>query len=163
MIYFNYKYKMSLLLVSTENKKIEVSFEEIKCFKFITAMLNIEDDDENTNYELNEDLEVPVDVSYETLKKVLEFRNYELKNEDTHQQEKELFYNQYFVCSDTVLFDLMNSVDYLQYEYLLDKACEKLSDDILKCESVDDVKVKFKITREFTKEEENEILESAKM
>ena len=56
MIYLNYKYKMSLLLVSTENKKIEVSFEEIKCFKFITAMLNIEDDDENTNYELNEDL-----------------------------------------------------------------------------------------------------------
>lgn len=154
---------MSLLLVSTENKKIEVSFEEIKCLKFITAKLNIEDDDENTNYELNEDLEVPVDVSYETLKKILEFRNYELENEDTHQQEKELFYNQYFVCSDTVLFDLMNSVDYLQYEYLLDKACEKLSDDILKCESVDDVKVKFKITREFTKEEENEILESAKM
>ena len=149
MIYYKYKYKMSLLLVSTENKKIEVSFEEIKCFKFITAMLNIEDDDENTNYELNEDLEVPVDVSYETLKKVLEFRNYELKNEDTHQQEKELFYNQYFVCSDTVLFDLMNSVDYLQYEYLLDKACEKLSDDILKCDSVDDVKLKFKITREF--------------
>ena len=34
----------------------------------------------------------------------------------------------------------MNSVDYLQYEYLLDKACEKLSDDILKCDSVDDVK-----------------------
>ena len=149
MIYYKYKYKMSLLLVSTENKKIEVSFEEIKCFKFITAMLNIEDDDENTNYELNEDLEVPVDVSYETLKKILEFRNYELENEDTHQQEKELFYNQYFVCSDTVLFDLMNSVDYLQYEYLLDKACEKLSDDILKCDSVDDVKLKFKITREF--------------
>ena len=60
---------MSLLLVSTENKKIEVSFEEIKCFKFITAMLNIEDDDENTNYELSEDLEVPIDVSYDTLKK----------------------------------------------------------------------------------------------
>ena len=154
---------MSLLLVSTENKKIEVSFEEIKCFKFITAMLNIEDDDENTNYELNEDLEVPVDVSYETLKKILEFRNYELENKDTHQQEKEIFYNQYFVCSDTVLFDLMNSVDYLQYEYLLDKACEKLSDDILKCDSVDDVKKKFQISREFTEEEENEILNIAKM
>ena len=154
---------MSLLLVSTENKKIKVSFEEIKCLKFITAMLNIEDDDENTNYELNEDLEVPIDVSYETLKKILEFRNYELENEDTHDQEKELFYNQYFVCSDTILFDLMNSVDYLQYEYLLDKACEKLSDDILKCDSVDDVKVKFKITREFTEKEENDILESAKM
>ena len=153
---------MSLLLVSTENKKIKVSFEEIKCFKFITAMLNIEDDDENTNYELSEDLEVPVDVSYDTLKKILEFRNYELENKDTHEQEKELFYTQYFVCSDTVLFDLMNSVDYLQYEYLLDKACEKLSDDIFKCDSVDDVKVKFKITRVFSEKDENDILESLK-
>ena len=154
---------MSLLLVSKENKKIEVSFEEIKNLKLITAMLNIQNDDKNTNYELNEDIEIPLDVSYDILKKVLEFINYELENEDTNDQEKELFYNQYFVCSDTILFDLMNSVDYLEYEYLLDKACEKLSDDILKCDSVEDVKLKFKITREFTEQEETQILESVKM
>lgn len=154
---------MSLLLVSKENKKIEVSFEEIKNLKLITAMLNIENDDKNTNYELNEDIEIPLDVSYDILKKILEFINYELENEDTNTQEKELFYNQYFVCSDTILFDLMNSVDYLEYEYLLDKACEKLSDDILKCDSVEDVKLKFKITREFTEQEETQILESVKM
>jgi hypothetical protein len=154
---------MSLLLVSKENKKIEVSFEEIKNLKLITAMLNIENDDKNTNYELNEDIEIPLDVSYDILKKILEFINYELENEDTNTQEKELFYNQYFVCSDTILFDLMNSVDYLEYEYLLDKACETLSDDILKCDSVEDVKLKFKITREFTEQEETQILESVKM
>lgn len=154
---------MSLLLVSKENKKIEVSFEEIRNLKLITAMLNIQNDDKNTNYELNEDIEIPLDVSYDILKKILEFINYELENEDTNDQEKELFYNQYFVCSDTILFDLMNSVDYLEYEYLLDKACEKLSDDILKCDSVEDVKLKFKITREFTEQEETQILESVKM
>ncbi len=154
---------MSLLLVSKENKKIEVSFEEIKNLKLITAMLNIQNDDKNTNYELNEDIEIPLDVSYDILKKILEFINYELENEDTNDQEKELFYNQYFICSDTILFDLMNSVDYLEYEYLLDKACEKLSDDILKCDSVEDVKLKFKITREFTEQEETQILESVKM
>ena len=154
---------MSLLLVSKENKKIEVSFEEIRNLKLITAMLNIQNDDKNTNYELNEDIEIPLDVSYDILKKILEFINYELENEDTNDQEKELFYNQYFICSDTILFDLMNSVDYLEYEYLLDKACEKLSDDILKCDSVEDVKLKFKITREFTEQEETQILESVKM
>ena len=153
---------MSLLLVSKENKKIEVSFEEIKNLKLITAMLNIQNDDKNTNYELNEDIEIPLDVSYDILKKILEFINYELENEDTNDQEKELFYNQYFICSDTILFDLMNSVDYLEYEYLLDKACEKLSDDILKCDSVEDVKLKFKITREFTEQEETQILEICK-
>ena len=154
---------MSLFLISKENKKIEVSFEEIKNLKLITAMLNIQNDDKNTNYELNEDIEIPLDVSYDILKKILEFINYELENEDTNDQEKELFYNQYFICSDTILFDLMNSVDYLEYEYLLDKACEKLSDDILKCDSVEDVKLKFKITREFTEQEETQILESVKM
>ena len=154
---------MSLLLVSKENKKIEVSFEEIKNLKLIALMLNIQNDDKNTNYELNEDIEIPLDVSYDILKKILEFINYELENEDTNDQEKELFYNQYFICSDTILFDLMNSVDYLEYEYLLDKACEKLSDDILKCDSVEDVKLKFKITREFTEQEETQILESVKM
>jgi len=52
----------------------------------------------------------------------------------------------------------MGAADYLNYEYLLDKACEKLSDDILKCDSIEDVKTKFKITKEFTEEEEQEIL-----
>tara|TARA_B110000114_G_C14933976_1_gene333535 strand:- start:108 stop:572 length:465 start_codon:yes stop_codon:yes gene_type:complete len=154
---------MSLVLVSKENKKIDVSFEEIKNLKIITSMLNIENDAKDTTYELNEDIEVPLDISYEILKKILEFINYELEHEDTNDQEKELFYNQYFICSDTILFDLMNSVDYLDYNYLLDKACEKLSDDILKCDSVEDVKTKFQITREFTDKEETQILESAKM
>ena len=34
---------------------------------------------------------MPVDVSYDTLKKILEFRNYELENKDTHEQEKNYF------------------------------------------------------------------------
>ena len=64
---------------------------------------------------------------------------------------------------DDLLFNIMNSADYLEYEYLLDKACDKLSDDILKCNSVDEVKKKFKITREFTEEEENSILKDIKL
>ena len=154
---------MSLVLVTTENKKHPVSFEEIKPFKFITAMLNLDNDDENTTYELNEDLEIPLDMSMETLNKILDFSNYELNNEDTDLHEKLLFYDQYFTCSDSLLFEVINSADYLQYDLLLDKGCEKLSDDILKCDSVDDVKKKFQISREFTEDEENEILNIAKM
>ena len=94
------------------------------------------------------------------MKKIMQFVDFELENVDKHIHEKLLFYNEYFVCSDTVLFELMNSTDYLQYEELLDKACEKLSDDILKCDSVNDVKLKFKITKEFTPEEELDIINS---
>lgn len=151
---------MSIVLTTKENKEFPLSFEQIKNFKLITSMLGIDDSDENTTYEISEDLKIPIDVSYDTMKKIMQFVDFELENVDKHIHEKLLFYNEYFVCSDTVLFELMNSTDYLQYEELLDKACEKLSDDILKCDSVNDVKLKFKITKEFTAEEEQDIINS---
>lgn len=151
---------MSIVLTTKENKEFPLSFEQIKNFKLITSMLGIDGSDENTTYEISEDLKIPIDVSYDTMKKIMQFVDFELENVDKHIHEKLLFYNEYFVCSDTVLFELMNSTDYLQYEELLDKACEKLSDDILKCDSVDDVKLKFKITKEFTQEEEQDIINS---
>ena len=151
---------MSIVLTTKENKEFPLSFEQIKNFKLITSMLGIDDSDENTTYEISENLKIPIDVSYDTMKKIMQFVDFELENVDKHIHEKLLFYNEYFVCSDTVLFELMNSTDYLQYEELLDRACEKLSDDILKCESVNDVKLKFKITKEFTPEEEQDIINS---
>lgn len=153
---------MSLRLVTNDNKHINVSLNQVLQFKFLTNMLDIEDTDNNT-YELEEDYEIPLDVSFNTLKKILEFSDYELNNKSTHIHEKAVFYNNYFNCSDELLFSVMNCSDYLNYDYLLEKACEKLADDIVKCNSVDDVKKKFKITREFTEEEEKEILEYAKM
>lgn len=155
---------MSLRLVTNDNKHINVSLEEVLEFKLITDMLDIDIDTlENTTYELSEDYEIPLDISFNILSKIIEFSNYELNNKETHTHIKCVYYNEYFTCEDEILFGIMNSVDYLNYDYLLNKACEKLSDDILKCDSVEDVKKKFKITREFTEEEENEILEYAKM
>ena len=155
---------MSLRLVTNDNKNINVSLEEVLEFKLITDMLDIDIDTlENTTYELSEDYEIPLDISFNILNKIIEFSNYELNNKETHIHNKSVYYNEYFTCEDEILFGIMNSADYLNYDYLLDKACEKLSDDILKCDSVEDVKKKFKITREFTEEEENEIIEYAKM
>lgn len=153
---------MSLVLLTNDNKNIKVSLAEVLQFKLITNMLSIYDTENNT-YELEEDYEIPLDIQYNTLKKILEFSNYELNNKNTHIHDKSVFYNQYFICEDDLLFNIMNSADYLEYEYLLDKACDKLSDDILKCNSVDEVKKKFKITREFTEEEENSILKDIKL
>ena len=153
---------MSLRLVTNDNKHINVSLDTVLEFKLITDMLDINDTKNNT-YELGEDYEIPLDIPYIILNKIIEFSNFELKNKDTHIHTKSVYYNEYFTCDDEILFGIMNYADYLNYDYLLDKACDKLSDDILKCDSVDDVKKKFKITREFTEEEENEILEYAKM
>ena len=155
---------MSLRLVTNDNKNINVSLEEVLEFKLITDMLDIDIDTlENTTYELSEDYEIPLDISFNILNKIIEFSNYELNNKETHIHNKLVYYNEYFTCEDEILFGIMNSADYLNYDSLLDKSCEKISDDILKCDSVEDVKKKFKITREFTEEEEKEILEYAKM
>ena len=78
---------MSLILVTTENKKIDITINRIFPFKFITAMLNIDDDIKNgtdeISFELEEDLEIPLDIKYETLKKILEFSDYELNNKES--------------------------------------------------------------------------------
>ena len=151
---------MSIILTTKEKKEFPLSFEQIKNFKLITSMLGIDNNEENTTYEISEDLIIPINVSYDIMKKIMQFVDFELENGDNHIHDKLLFYNEYFVCSDIVLFELLNSTDYLGYEELLDKACEKLSDDILKCDSVNDVKLKFKITKEFTPEEEEDIINS---
>ena len=74
---------MSLRLVTNDNKHINVSLDQILEFKFITSMLHIEDTD-NNSYELEEDYEIPLDISFSSLEKILEFSNYELNNKETH-------------------------------------------------------------------------------
>ena len=154
---------MSIRLVTKDNKNINVSVNEILDFKIITDMLEIYDIDKSANYEIEDTYEIPLDITYNTLKKILEFSSFETKNVNIHIHEKSVFYSKYFEMKDEELFDVINSADYLNYDYLIDKACDKLSDDILSCNSVDELKKKFKITREFTKEEENEILNYSTM
>ena len=47
---------MSIVLTTKENKEFPLSFEQIKNFKLITSMLGIDDSDENTTYEISEDV-----------------------------------------------------------------------------------------------------------
>ena len=67
---------MSLVLLTNDNKNIKVSLTEVLEFKLIRNMLSIYDTENNT-YELEEDYEIPLDIQYNTLKKILEFSNYE--------------------------------------------------------------------------------------
>ena len=62
---------MSLRLVTNDNKHINVSLEEVLEFKLITDMLDIDIDTlENTTYELSEDYEIPLDISFNILSKI---------------------------------------------------------------------------------------------
>jgi len=149
---------MSLKLKTSDNKLLEVELKKITNLKMICALLNIEDNEE---YMLTEDFELPLeDIDYNTLKKIYTFCEYEYNMKDINctTQDKFNWYNSYFTCSNEDLFNLLNGCDYLQYEYLLDMGCDRLANDIKKCDSVDSLKSKFGITKDLTEEEEKELL-----
>ena len=91
---------MSIRLVTKDNKNINVSVNEILDFKIITDMLEIYDIDKSANYEIEETYEIPLDITYNTLKKILEFSSFETKNVNIHIHEKSVFYNKYFEMKD---------------------------------------------------------------
>ena len=149
---------MSLKLKTSDNKLLEVELKKIKDLKMICALLNIEDNEE---YMLTEDFELPLeDIDYNTLNKIYTFCEYEYNMKDINctTQDKFNWYNSYFTCSNDDLFNLLNGCDYLQYEYLLDMGCDRLANDIKKCDSVDSLKARFGITKDLTEEEEKELL-----
>ena len=149
---------MSLKLKTSDNKLLSVELKKIKELKMICALMNIE---EGEDYELTEDYELPLeDINYDTLRKIYSFCEYEYEVKDVNctTQDKFNWYNSYFTCSNEDLFNLLNGCDYLQYEYLLDMGCDRLANDIKKCDSVDSLKAKFGITKDLTEEEEKELL-----
>ena len=149
---------MSLKLKTSDNKLLSVELKKIKELKMICALMNIE---ENEDYELTEDYELPLeDINYDTLRKIYSFCEYEYEVKDVNctTQDKFNWYNSYFTCSNEDLFSLLNGCDYLQYEYLLDMGCDRLANDIKQCDSVDSLKAKFGLTKDLTEEEEKELL-----
>ena len=155
---------MSICLKTEDEETIYVSLEEIKEFKTIMTYLNIELKDLNTDnveIQIEDDIitELP-GINFKTIDKILEYVRFELENKDLHLHNKSVWYNNFLTCKDSLLIDIMNACDYLQYNELLEKCCEKLSDDLNKCNSVEDLKIKLKITRDLTKDEEEELVSS---
>jgi len=147
---------MPVTIQTSDNKEIETELKLLNKLQTIQELINAEDEEE-----LDEcSVEIPLDVEYDTMNKILLVCNYEYENREKNITEDDRFnwYNNYFTCNNDILNKILESADYLGYEELVDMGCEKIANDIKCCKSVDDVKKKFGVSKEITKEQENELL-----
>ena len=149
-------------LLTNDNETIEIDIEKIQELKLIMELIDSNDDDSDD--EEDNQIEIPIDVESKILKKILEACNYEYENRDNNITDDDKFnwYNNYFICNEEDLHKLLESADYLNYDSLVDLGCEKIANDIRSCNSLDDVKKKLSVSKEITKEEENELLNQYK-
>jgi len=147
---------MPVTIQTNDKKEIETELKFLSKLQTIQELINVEENDE-----LDEcDVEIPLDVDYDTMNKILTVCNYEYENREKNNTEDDRFnwYNNYFTCNNDILNKILESSDYLGYEELVDMGCEKIANDIKSCKSVDDVKKKFGVSKEITKEQETELL-----
>ena len=152
---------MKIVIITKDNDKISINKECIKSFKILESLLEEYNDEDEDNNEDNDDIiEIPLEINTSVLNKILEIYTYEIDSQDKSvtDQDKYNWYNNYFSISDDDMCNLLESADYLEYEYLVDLGCERIADSIRSCKSVDDVKKKFGVTKEISQDEENELL-----
>ena len=76
------------------------------------------------------------------LNKILIILNYihTIKDLNITEQDMYNYINEFLDCKNEILCDLLNTADYLQYDDLVDVVCEKIADDIQKCDSIETIK-----------------------
>ena len=68
------------------------------------------------------------------------------------------YINEFLDCKNDTICELLNTADYLQYDNLIDVICEKIADDIQKCDNLETLKKKFNIKNIISQEEEDELI-----
>lgn len=170
---------MPLIIVTNDNKKIII--ENIEPYNKIKLLMSLISDNEdeilvnlnNENNENNDNInnnlinmsdnyEFELNASYFILNKIFEYSKYIYTIKDLNITEQDMYnYNEEFLdCKNEILCDLLNTADYLQYDDLIDIICNKIADDIQKCDSIETIKKKFNIKNIISKEEEEELLKN---
>ena len=81
-----------------------------------------------------------------------------IKDINITEQDIYNYINKYLDCKHEIICDLLNTADYLQYDNLVDVICEKIADDIQKCDSIETIQKNFNIKNIISKEEEEQLL-----
>lgn len=160
---------MSLTINTTDNKNIVI--DDIKPYYNIKLIMdlissNLEEELINTNENntmlLTEDYEITLNSSYFILNKILDYAKhmYIIKDLNTTEQDMYNYINNYLDCKNDIICELLNTSDYLQYDILVDVICEKIADDIQKCDSIETLKKKFNIKNIISEEEERELIKN---
>ena len=158
---------MSLTINTTDNKNIVI--DDIKPYYNIKLIMdlissNLEEEpiNENNTMFLTEDYEITLNSSYFILNKILDYAKhmYIIKDLNTTEQDMYNYINDYLDCKNDIICELLNTSDYLQYDILVDVICEKIADDIQKCDSIETLKKKFNIKNIISEEEERELIKN---
>ena len=160
---------MPLIINTSDNKKIEI--DDIKPYikiKLIMSFLNSEDIDfneENDNFDMIDmsyDYEFDLDAKHSILTKIFDYSKYIYTIKDLNITEQDMYnyINEFLDCKNETLCDLLNTSDYLQYDDLVEVICEKIADDIQKCDNIETIKKKFNIKNIISQEEEEELIKN---
>lgn len=160
---------MPLIINTNDNNKIEI--DDIKPYvkiKLIMSFLNSEDIDfneENDNFDMFDmscDYEFDLDGKYSILTKIFDYSKYIYTIKDLNITEQDMYnyINEFLDCKNETLCDLLNTADYLQYDDLVEVICEKIADDIQKCDNIETIKKKFNIKNIISQEEEEELIKN---
>ena len=158
---------MSLTINTTDNKNIVI--DDIKPYYNIKLIMdlissNLEEEpiNENNTMFLTEDYEITLNSSYFILNKILDYAKhmYIIKDLNTTEQDMYNYINDYLDCKNDIICELLNTSDYLQYDILVDVICEKIADDIQKCDNIETIKKKFNIKNIISQEEEEELIKN---
>ena len=160
---------MPLIINTNDNKKIEIY--DIKPYikiKLIMSFLNSEDIDfneENDNFDMIDmscNYEFDLDGKYSILTKIFDYSKYIYTIKDLNITEQDMYnyINEFLDCKNETLCDLLNTADYLQYDDLVEVICEKIADDIQKCDNIETIKKKFNIKNIISQEEEEELIKN---
>lgn len=145
----------TLLLISSDNQKIEIDSESAKKSNLLLTYLNDEANKQET-IQLSE-------VKYDILKKIVEYLTY-YKDKTPKEIPKPMpssnlnevldewdvkFINSLELES---VFELINAANYMEIQSLLDLACSKIS-SMMKGKSIAEIKSMFNIECDLTDEE----------
>ena len=147
---------MSVVIQTNEGRTVETELKYLEKLQLVNDLIDSEDTDNIEEC----DIDLPLDVEEDIIKKILLVCEYEYNNRDKNITEDDRFnwYNNYFTSNYDLLNKILETADYLGYEELVDMGCEKIADDIKSCKSVDDVKKKLGVCKEISKEQETELL-----
>ena len=109
------------------------------------SFLNSEDIDfneENDNFDMSYDYEFDLDATHSILTRIFDYSkyNYTIKDLNITEQDMYNYINEFLDCKNETLCDLLNTADYLQYDDLVEVICEKIADDIQKCDNIETIK-----------------------
>ena len=105
---------------------------------------------------------IPLAIESSVLARIIEFFTYHqplatIQLCEQQRLDRNSWNTEFMRVDDEVLFKLIDAARYLQIDSLVELACEKIAEDIKACNTPEEIRERFDIKNDFTREEEAEV------